>query len=96
QKAEFAKIQKYVTTDLGLSDKVVNGDLLRFYKLKGFKTVNKKSYSYTLKNGLKQLKQAQKKSKTSLKSQNNNQLTLDQYTTDAPELKGVTLKFPTK
>ena len=96
QKAEFAKIQKYVTTDLGLSDKVVNGDLLRFYKLKGFKTVNKKSYSYTLKNGLKQLKQAQKKSKTSLKSQNNNQSTLDQYTTDAPELKGVTLKFPTK
>lgn len=96
QKAEFAKIQKYVTTDLGLSDKVVNGDLLRFYKLKGFKTVNKKSYSYTLKNGLKHLKQAQKKSKTSLKSQNNNQSTLDQYTTDAPELKGVTLKFPTK
>jgi lipoteichoic acid synthase len=96
QKAEFAKIQKYVTTDLGLSDKVVNGDLLRFYKLKGFKTVNKKSYSYTLKNGLKQLKQAQKKSKTSLKSQNNDQSTLDQYTTDAPELKGVTLKFPTK
>ena len=60
------------------------------------KTVNKKNYSYTLKNGLKQLKQAQKKSKTSLKSQNNDQSTLDQYTTDAPELKGVTLKFPTK
>ena len=66
------------------------------YSITKPKTVNKKNYSYTLKNGLKQLKQAQKKSKTSLKSQNNDQSTLDQYTTDAPELKGVTLKFPTK
>ena len=45
QKKEFSKIQKYVTTDLGLSDRVVNGDLLRFYKLPGFKKVDKKDYT---------------------------------------------------
>lgn len=95
QKKEFSKIQKYVTTDLGLSDKVVNGDLLRFYKLPGFKKVNKKDYTYNLKKSLKNLQKAQKKKKTSLKSENNNQSTFDDYTTDAPELKNVTkYKFP--
>ena len=95
QKKEFSKIQKYVTTDLGLSDKVVNGDLLRFYNLKGFKKVNKKDYTYNLKKSLKNLKNAQKKKKTSVKTENNNQSTFDDYTTDAPELKNYSsLKFP--
>ena len=95
QKAEFSKIQKYVTTDLGLSDKVVNGDLLRFYKLPGFKKVDKKKYTYNLKKSLQNLKQQQKKQKTSLKSENNNQSTFDDYTTDAPELKDYPkLNFP--
>ncbi len=87
QKAAFSKIQKYVTTDLGLSDKVMNGDLLRFYKLPGFKKTNKKDYTYNLKKSLQNLKEAQKKHKTSLKKENNNQSTMDDYTTDAPELK---------
>lgn len=95
QKKQTDRIQKYVTTDLGLSDKVVNGDLLRFYHLPGFKKVNKKNYTYNLHKSLKQLKQDQKKHKTSVKTKNNNQDTLDDYSTDAPELQSdPTLKFP--
>ena len=95
QKKEIAKIQKYVTTDLGLSDKVMNGDLLRFYNLPGFKKVNKKSITYNLKKSLQNLVKQQKKQKTSLKTQNNNQTTLDDYSTDAPELSNSSsLKFP--
>ena len=91
QKKEFSKIQKYVTTDLGLSDRVVNGDLLRFYKLPGFK----KDYTYNLKKSLRNLQDAQKKQKTSLKTKNNNQTTIDDYSTDAPELKDYPkLNFP--
>ncbi|AWD63183.1 glycerol phosphate lipoteichoic acid synthase [Limosilactobacillus reuteri] len=95
QRKEIGRIQKYVTTDLGLSDKVVNGDLLRFYKLPGFKKVDKKQYTYNLKKSLKNLQKQQKKQKTSLKSENNNQSTFDDYTTDAPELKDYPkLNFP--
>ena len=95
QQAKFDVIQKYVTTDLGLSDKVINGDLLRFYHLPGFKDVNKKDYTYNLKKSLKKLKQAQKDKKTSLKTENDDKSTFDDYTTDAPELKDdTTLKFP--
>ena len=41
EQKQFDKIQKYVTTELGLADKVMNGDLIRFYNLPGFKKVNK-------------------------------------------------------
>lgn len=95
QKKEFSKIQKYVTTNLGLSDRVVNGDLLRFYKLPGFKKVDKKDYTYNLKKSLRNLQDAQKKQKTSLKTKNNNQTTIDDYSTDAPGLKDYPkLNFP--
>ena len=95
QKKEFSKIQKYVTTDLGLSDRVVNGDLLRFYKLPCFKKVDKKDYTYNLKKSLRNLQDAQKKQKTSVKTKNNNQTTIDDYSTDAPELKDYPkLNFP--
>lgn len=94
QKATVDSIQKWVTTDLGLSDKVMNGDLLRFYKLPGFKKVNKKEYSYNLKKALKKLK-TDKKRKNSVRSQNGGKSTLDDYTTDAPELQNSTnRKFP--
>ena len=95
QKKELDKIQYYVTTELGLSDKVMNGDLLRFYHLKGFKKVNKKDYTYNTQKSLKKLKQARKKKKTSVKAENNNQSTFDEYSTDAPELKeNPKLDFP--
>ncbi|MEY8441035.1 LTA synthase family protein [Lactobacillaceae bacterium 24-114] len=96
QKKEFAKIQKYVTTYLGLSDQVVNGDLLRFYNLPGFTKVNKKSFTYNLKKSLQNLKKAQKEKKTSLKTENNNKSTYDEYSTNAPELKSSQPSFPSK
>lgn len=80
--------QKYVDKMLTYSDDVQTGDLLRFYKPDGFKKVNSKDYSYQKANGLKQLKKANKNSDTSAKSKNDNQTTLKDYVTDAPELGG--------
>ena len=94
QQKQFDEIQKYVTTELGLADKVMNGDLLRFYKLPGFKKVDKKDYTYNLKKSLKRLKKDQEKHKTSVKAKNNNQSTYDDYSTDAPELKDSQPSFP--
>ena len=94
EQKQFDKIQKYVTTELGLADKVMNGDLIRFYNLPGFKKVNKKDYTYNMKKSLKNLKKDQKKHKTSVKAENNNQSTYDDYSTDAPELKDQNPSFP--
>lgn len=96
QQRAFDKTQAYVTTELGLSDKLLNGDLLRFYHLPGFEKVQKKGVSYNLKKGLKALKQQQKAHPTSWRDQNDHRDSIDDYETDAPELNGVTLKFPTK
>lgn len=97
QKKQTSKIQKWVTTDLGLSDKVMNGDLLRFYHLPGFKKTDKKSYTYNRGKALKKLKHAQKVKKTSVRDKNNHKTTYNDYSTDAPELKdSSSQKFPTK
>ncbi|MQS98000.1 LTA synthase family protein [Companilactobacillus halodurans] len=84
--AEKSKLSNKVTTELSLSDRVINGDLLRFHKLPGFTTVNTKDYSYKKSKALKKLKKAQKKNGTSLLAQNDNKSMLDLYQTDAPEL----------
>lgn len=96
QQRAVDKVQKYVTTELGLSDKVINGDLLRFYHLPDFTKVKKSDYSYNVQKGLAQLKRARKEKKTSLIDQNGGNSLFDQYTTDAPEIAGQPLKFPTK
>ncbi|APX72403.1 LTA synthase family protein [Companilactobacillus allii] len=83
---EKAKLSNKVTTELSLSDRVINGDLLRFHKLPGFTKVNKKDYSYKKSTALKKLKAARKKDGTSILAQNDNKSLLDLYTTDAPEL----------
>jgi lipoteichoic acid synthase len=44
--AEAKKDQDIVDQKLSLSDKVVNGDLLRFYTPKGFTPVNRAKYNY--------------------------------------------------
>lgn len=44
--AEAKKEQGIVEEKLSLSDKVVNGDLLRFYTPKGFTPVNRNKYNY--------------------------------------------------
>nr|WP_295969725.1 LTA synthase family protein [uncultured Bacillus sp.] len=49
EKTELAKqFQEIVTTKLALSDKVVNGDLLRFYAPENFTPVDRSKYDYNI------------------------------------------------
>lgn len=86
-KAQLASISNTVTTELSLSDRVITGNLLRFYKPDGFEYVKRKNYSYKKSDSLKRLKKAEKKSKNSLWYQNGKKTTQSDFKTDAPELK---------
>lgn len=86
-KAQLASISNTVTTELSLSDRVITGNLLRFYKPNGFKYVKRKNYSYKKADSLKRLKKAEKKSKNSVWYQNGKKSTQSDFKTDAPELK---------
>lgn len=90
KQAENAAINR-TTTVLSLSDRVVNGDLLRFYKPDDYKRVDASDYDYKLSAATKQLKKAQKQG-TSVLAKNKNKSVVDQYVTDAPELKSATDK----
>lgn len=83
-KTKLVAISNKVTTQLSLSDRVIAGDLLRFYKPKGFKKVNPHNYDYNEKKALKHLYSS--KTKTSLWYQNHKKTTQKQFKTDAPEL----------
>lgn len=85
QEKEIKADRHYVDEELSLSDQVIYGDLLRFYKPKGFKKVNKKDYNYKPSYGLKKLKEANHKKHTSLIDKNHGHSIT--YDTDAPELK---------
>ncbi|ANK60080.1 LTA synthase family protein [Loigolactobacillus backii] len=87
QKVAVDNLQNHVTTELSASDKVVNGDLLRFYQPKGFKKVIKSDFNYKESVGVKKLKKAEKDDPTSVKAKNNGKSTMSDYQTDAPELK---------
>lgn len=86
-KAQLASISNTVTTELSLSDRVITGNLLRFYKPNGFKYVKRKNYSYKKTDSLKRLKKAEKKSKNGVWYQNGKKSTQSDFKTDAPELK---------
>lgn len=86
-KAQLASISNTVTTELSLSDRVITGNLLRFYKPNGFKYVKRKNYSYKKTDSLKRLKKAEKNSKNSVWYQNGKKSTQSDFKTDAPELK---------
>ncbi|UWI44139.1 LTA synthase family protein [Lactobacillus paragasseri] len=86
-KAQLASISNTVITELSLSDRVITGNLLRFYKPNGFKYVKRKNYSYKKTDSLKRLKKAEKKSKNSVWYQNGKKSTQNDFKTDAPELK---------
>lgn len=86
-KAQLASISNTVTTELSLSDRVITGNLLRFYKPEGFEYVKRKNYSYKKSDSLKRLKKAEKKSKNSVWYQNGKKTTQNDFKTDAPELK---------
>lgn len=87
QKAQVKAQTEYVDEELSLSDKIITGDLLRFYTPEGFKATDKTKYNYKYSEGLKQLKQAQKDKPTSVLQQNNGNSTENLYETDAHELK---------
>lgn len=91
-KAQLASISNTVTTELSLSDRVITGNLLRFYKPNGFKYVKRKNYSYKKTDSLKRLKKAEKKSKNSVWYQNGKKSTQNDFKTDAPELKNSDIK----
>ncbi|OYR89613.1 LTA synthase family protein, partial [Lactobacillus taiwanensis] len=55
-KAQLASISNTVTTELSLSDRVITGNLLRFYRPDDFKYVKRKNYSYKKSESLKRLK----------------------------------------
>lgn len=86
-KAQLASISNTVTTELSLSDRVITGNLLRFYKPDGFEYVKRENYSYKKSDSLKRLKKAEKKSKNSVWYQNGKKTTQSDFKTDAPELK---------
>ena len=86
-KEQLESISNTVTTELSLSDRVVTGDLLRFYKPKGFEMVKRKNYSYKKKDTLQKLNEQDKKAKSSLLYKNGKKSTEKLYKTDAPELK---------
>lgn len=92
-KAQLASISNTVTTELSLSDRVITGNLLRFYKPNGFKYVKRKNYSYKKTDSLKRLKKAEKKSKNSVWYQNGKKSTQSDFKTDAPELKKIGRKL---
>lgn len=79
-------IANQVLTQLTLSDRVVTGNLLRFYHPSWFTPVKTSDYDYTKTDSLKKLAEAGK-SKTSLKSQLGKKDASSLYKTDAPELK---------
>lgn len=84
-KAELTAISNQVTTQLSLSDRVINGNLLRFYKPSWFVKVKPKDFDYNKVDSLKKL--FNKSVKTSLWYQNHQKTTQSKFKTDAPELK---------
>ena len=82
-KAELVGLSNKVTTQLSLSDRVIAGNLLRFYKPKWFKKVTPHKYDYNEKKSLKDLFS---QNKTSMWYQNHQKSTQSKFKTDAPEL----------
>ena len=82
-KTELVAISNKVTTQLSLSDRVIAGNLLRFYHPKWFKKVKAQDYDY---NEQKALKKLYSKNKTSLWYKNHQKTTQNKFKTDAPEL----------
>lgn len=85
-KTTLDQLTNQVATELSLSDSVINGDLLRFYQLPGFKKVKASDYNYKYKHAVETLKKSQK-DQTSLLAKNGGKSLLELYQTDAPELK---------
>ncbi len=80
--AQIDELQKEANRQLEISDKINNGDLLRFHTGSGLEPVDPSDYSY--KNIMERLLEQEKtlgNQSTSVFSQNNNQSTVDLYET---------------
>ena len=86
QKEEVKKQTERTDEVLSLSDKIVTGDLLRFYTPENFKKVNRADFSYKYRDGMKLLNDSQSK-KTSVLQEHGGKSTQSMFVTDAPELK---------
>ena len=86
QKEEVKKQTERTDEVLSLSDKIVTGDLLRFYTPENFKKVNRADFSYKYRDGMKLLNDSQSK-KTSILQKHGGKSTQSMFVTDAPELK---------
>lgn len=84
-KRKLVALSNRVTTQLSLSDRVIDGNLLRFYRPKWFKKIKPKDYDYNKEKSLPRL--FSKKNKTSLWYHNHQRTTQKKFKTDAPELK---------
>ena len=84
-KEKLMSLSNQVTTQLSLSDRIINGNLLRFYKPSWFKSVKPKDYNYGEQETLDNL--MSKDNKTSLWYKNHQRTTQKDFKTDAPELK---------
>lgn len=89
-RAKLMAISNQVTTQLSLSDRVINGDLLRFYKPSWFTKVKVSDYDYNKSAALKKL--FDDPSSSSLWYKNHRKTTQGDFKTDAPELKNKTAK----
>lgn len=86
-KDEIKKDREKVNTELSLSDTLNNKNLLRFYIPTGFTPVDPKNYNYTNQYGqILKIQEDLGKKSTSLWSKNGNKTTIDDYSSDAPEL----------
>lgn len=86
-KDEIKKDREKVNTELSLSDTLNNKNLLRFYIPTGFTPVDPKKYNYTNQYGqILKIQEDLGKKSTSLWSKNGNKTTIDDYSSDAPEL----------
>ena len=85
---EVNRDNRYVSSELALSDSLNNKNLLRFYVPAGFTPVAPKTYDY--KNDFAQVTKIQNMlhgKSTSLWSQNKDRTTIGNYVSDAPELR---------
>lgn len=87
QKKVVAQKEAYADKMLSMSDQIITGDLMRFYKPSWFKEVNKSDYNYKKDEALKKLKEIQEQKQTSLFYNNGQVSTEKLFETDAPELK---------
>ncbi|MDR2661326.1 MAG: LTA synthase family protein [Lactobacillaceae bacterium] len=86
EKEKIESLKNAAVKKLQYSDKVIYGDLLRFNKIKEFKTIYPQKYDYQKQATLDRLdKDNENLKSTSILSENGNKTTLPEYKTDAPE-----------